>query len=507
MYKIMTKLHTQTENVYRYYMIRNGQGKLVEFETEDREEAAEVALELLRQVGYLDLRVVNEEPYYIDVEKTDDPGVSDDDILNAERLLGCVGYDDLYLNHDAKYDVIWNWGTRPEPETPTYTLTFVGDEQGHWSYAQILNIKEGETRVNTLTIEGAYESFHLIVDGYDCKDGMPNWIKYMGGHVFQFLDIKADHEIEIVVDGSPEPPVDTFTLTFKDGDGCMWATSEIINIPAGESRHNSINIEGEYDTFYLTIDGIDYTKALPEWVIQDGTAYTFNNINADHLIDITVIRPIPPVETYTLTFIDAAKGHWALPVIDNLQPGDRANNEFTVDGEYETTHLIIDDIEYLVLPEWVELHDNTYIFNNIAANHTIQLVVVIGPGPEPKPFDDLVQDGTYLIGFNQNPILPSDIMELLNTTDAVHQFDYDEKSGRELMTIFGVCTMDNRPIIGYMKESVNSRNKVKNYFTIVNQETLAVYNKDVTTPLEYTHDGWIEAWYEIDENTGAIVNG
>ena len=195
------------------------------------------------------------------------------------------------------------------------------------------------------------------------------------------------------------------------------------------------------------------------------------------------------------------------PIITNINAGESCSNEFTVDGEYETTHLIIDDIEYLVLPEWVELHDNTYTFNNITANHTVQLVVVIGPGPEPKPFDDLVQDGTYLIGFNQNPILPSDIMELLNTTDAVHQFDYDEKSGRELMTIFGVCTMDNRPIIGYMKESVNSRNKVKNYFTMVNQETLAIYNKDVTTPLEYTHDGWIEAWYEIDENTGAVVNG
>ncbi len=270
-----------------------------------------------------------------------------------------------------------------------------------------------------MTIEGEYESFHLIVDGYDCRQGMPEWIEYLGDLTFRFNNIQADHEIEVVVDGSPEPPVDT----------------------------------------------------------------------------------------YTLTFTDAKNGHWALPIVTNIDAGESCSNEFTVDGEYETTHLIIDDIEYLVLPEWVELHDNTYIFNNITANHTIQLVVVIGPGPEPKPFDDLIQDGTYLIGFNQNPILPSDIMELLDTTDAVHQFDYDEKSGRELITIFGVCTMDNRPIIGYMKESVNSRNKVKNYFTMVNQETLAIYNKDVATPLEYTHDGWIEAWYEIDENTGEIVNG
>ena len=91
MYKIMTKLHTKAESVYRYYMIRNDQGELVDFETEDREEAAEVALELLRRVGYLDLRVVDEQPYYIEVEKTEDPGVLDKDIENAEKLLGIVG--------------------------------------------------------------------------------------------------------------------------------------------------------------------------------------------------------------------------------------------------------------------------------------------------------------------------------------------------------------------------------------------------------------------------------
>ena len=200
MYKIMTKLHTKAESVYRYYMIRNDQGELVDFETEDREEAAEVALELLRRVGYLDLRVVDEQPYYIDVEKTEDPGVLDKDIENAEKLLGIVGYDDLYLNHDAKYDVIWHWGIKPQPIEETYALTFVNDLQGSWDYPEALEVRTGESRTNHLTMEGEYESFHLIIDGYDCRQGMPEWVEYLGDLTFKFNNIQANHEIEIVVD-------------------------------------------------------------------------------------------------------------------------------------------------------------------------------------------------------------------------------------------------------------------------------------------------------------------
>ena len=200
MYKIMTKLHTKAESVYRYYMIRNDQGELVDFETEDREEAAEVALELLRRVGYLDLRVVDEQPYYIEVEKTEDPGVLDKDIENAEKLLGIVGYDDLYLNHDAKYDVIWHWGIKPQPIEETYALTFVNDLQGSWDYPEALEVRTGESRTNHLTMKGEYESFHLIIDGSDCRQGMPEWVEYLGDLTFKFNNIQANHEIEIVVD-------------------------------------------------------------------------------------------------------------------------------------------------------------------------------------------------------------------------------------------------------------------------------------------------------------------
>lgn len=205
MYKIMTKLHTQEESVYRYYMIYDEDNKLIEYATDDLDEVVETALELLRKVGYKDLRIVEDKPYYIEVEKTSDPGVTPLDIKTATELLGIVGYDDLSLNHDANYDLIWNWGERPQPIEDTYILAFINDLKGVWTYSEINEIKAGESRINSLTIEGEYESFHLIVDGYDCREGMPEWIEYIGDLTFRFNNIQADHEIEVIVDRQPEP--------------------------------------------------------------------------------------------------------------------------------------------------------------------------------------------------------------------------------------------------------------------------------------------------------------
>ena len=67
MYKIMTKMHTKREGIYRFLMVENENKQLVEFETDSRQAAEEMALSLLKKVGYADLRVVNDEPYYLEI--------------------------------------------------------------------------------------------------------------------------------------------------------------------------------------------------------------------------------------------------------------------------------------------------------------------------------------------------------------------------------------------------------------------------------------------------------
>lgn len=67
MYKIMTKLHTSAENIYAFYMVTNDKEEIVEYSVETPEEAAEQALEILKQVGYADLRIVDDKSYYLDL--------------------------------------------------------------------------------------------------------------------------------------------------------------------------------------------------------------------------------------------------------------------------------------------------------------------------------------------------------------------------------------------------------------------------------------------------------
>lgn len=65
MFKIITRLHTEDKNVYTSYCIRNQFGEKVEFTTKDKDEAAKVALSLLGQYSYADLKIVDDLPYYL----------------------------------------------------------------------------------------------------------------------------------------------------------------------------------------------------------------------------------------------------------------------------------------------------------------------------------------------------------------------------------------------------------------------------------------------------------
>ena len=49
MYKIMTKMHTKREGIYRFLMVENEDKQLVEFETDSRQAAEEMTLSLLKR--------------------------------------------------------------------------------------------------------------------------------------------------------------------------------------------------------------------------------------------------------------------------------------------------------------------------------------------------------------------------------------------------------------------------------------------------------------------------
>lgn len=142
MFRIMTKLHTQRDGIYRFLMTENEDGRLIEYATESREEVETMALTLLKKIGYADLKIVQDEPYYIEINNVLDEEVTSGDIDEAIELLKERGYEDVDLGDDVTYDVSLIWGNKPLPEQPEYTVRVEGPvELNHQPNPKLLTLE------------------------------------------------------------------------------------------------------------------------------------------------------------------------------------------------------------------------------------------------------------------------------------------------------------------------------------------------------------------------------
>lgn len=203
MYRILTKLHTQSPSIYRFYTVVNEQGEIVEYGTNNAEEAVQVVHDILSKVGYADLKIVDDRAFYVNITDVEDHNITDEEIQQALDLLARVGYKDLDLLHEASYDVEFHWGNRPEEEPEVYALNFEGVDV-HFRKDFIDGILAGENVENTISFDYAPLSFHLKIDGEDTPEGLPDWITYEvisdTAGILHFNNITSNHVIEIIID-------------------------------------------------------------------------------------------------------------------------------------------------------------------------------------------------------------------------------------------------------------------------------------------------------------------
>lgn len=161
MYKIMTKLHVSRDNVYAYHKVLNDQGKMVEYESDDLEQAKQKALVVLRNVGYGDIRVV-------------------DEYLLEPNLI--------------------------KPEEGKYMVTITGPEGFEATPTLFDDVEKNSTIVSVFTFPTVIDAFHLIIDGVEFKTGLPAWIDCVEindrSYEMTFNGITQNHNIEVVVDDS-----------------------------------------------------------------------------------------------------------------------------------------------------------------------------------------------------------------------------------------------------------------------------------------------------------------
>ena len=138
MYKIMTKLHTAAENIFGFYMVENDKEEKVEYQVKTKEEAAETALELLGKVGYDDLRIVDDQSYYLDLIYGKKP-IPVENLYNL-ILTGPKGFL-VEAIYDEEIEIL---------------------DEGKTLKAS--NIKENESISAKINFNPAIQSFHLVIN-------------------------------------------------------------------------------------------------------------------------------------------------------------------------------------------------------------------------------------------------------------------------------------------------------------------------------------------------------
>lgn len=199
MYKILTHLHTQSPGVYRFL---SAMGE--EFASESLEETAAVAKEVLKNVGYDDVKIIDDKEFYVKIINHSIEDITEDEIDLLEKTLSEVGTDNLSLSALGDYEIDIKWGKRPEVEIPTYTVEFITSEPLYVTPNKITDIPEHsdvEVAIGSTESIGAY---HLIVNG-EAYFPVPEWIEYeivpeINGGKATLKDITQDYVIEIVPD-------------------------------------------------------------------------------------------------------------------------------------------------------------------------------------------------------------------------------------------------------------------------------------------------------------------
>lgn len=169
MYKIFTKLNTNTNDIYRVCTIQNDNGKTVPYEADTAEKAADKAVTLLGEVGYDNLLIAEDKSYYMDL----------------------------------------TYGTKVVVPQETYTLTYNNINFYTVDVNPITSIVSGSSVSSVINFTGNIKRFHLIIDGTNYSDGNPGWISYkeidtsadyIQSLIITYTGITKNHTIEIVID-------------------------------------------------------------------------------------------------------------------------------------------------------------------------------------------------------------------------------------------------------------------------------------------------------------------
>ena len=164
MYKLMYRLKEISKDAFAFWGEKQEDGSIVPYEYETENQACVAGMELHKIVGTNDIRIIYDEEYYLKL---------------------CYGEQ-----------------VQPVPETYTLNITCSGAIEA--TPTSFEGIAFGGGVITHITLLGDTSSFHLRIDGHECYEGLPSWIKYTSTSnitgILNFETIVESHEIEIIAD-------------------------------------------------------------------------------------------------------------------------------------------------------------------------------------------------------------------------------------------------------------------------------------------------------------------
>ena len=221
--------------------------------------------------------------------------------------------------------------------TETFTITATAGEGGTISPSGDVVVNSGASQVFTITPSEGYEIADVLVDS----------VSVGAVESYLFENVTADHTIDASFALQP------FTITATAGAGGSIEPSGDVVVNSGASQAFTITPGTGYEIADVLVDSVSVGAV---------ESYLFENVTADHTIDAS----FAPTETFTIT-ATAGEGGSIEPSGD-VVVNSGASQAFTITPGtgYEIADVLVDGASVLG-----ELVDNTYTFENVTADHTI----------------------------------------------------------------------------------------------------------------------------------------
>ena len=303
------------------------------------------------------------EGYEIADVQVDGSSVKDQLINNSYTFTNVQGNHTISVTFQAT-------GGEPEPET--YTITASAGEGGSITPSGSVTVDEGANQTFTITLNEGYEIADVLVDSSSV-------LGQLSGNSYTFTNVQADHTISVTfrATGGGEPEPETHTITASAGEGGSITPTGTVTVEKGASQTFTITPDEGYEIAEVVVDNSSVLDQLT------GNRYTFTGVQENHTISVTFRatggEPDPEPETYTIT-ATAGEGGGITPT-GSVTVDEGADQTFTITPSegYEIADVVVDGVS-------VTVTNNSYIFTDVQADHTISVNFrETGGEPEPEP--------------------------------------------------------------------------------------------------------------------------